>query len=307
MRHRAVSAPGTLLVLPPPPDVGTFVASADGSVWSVGENITVLSDDGSATTIATNVHCTDGAFFDSVTLLCSAPDGVKRIERSGAVTLIDPVPVSLVASANRGTVAFARGRTLGRFSRDGFVASFEIPDSVPSPLYSMTVGIDGSIWYPSGRDVVRITTPVDFNVFHGGSLFANRAPSTVFTEIEADPNGTVWLAINRDSRTSGFTRNGSIVSLTPDGAFHEDVVPTSPTRLRRTPDGSLWFIGTAGPGFLVEDPHLMRFMPGRGVTTVEVPGIGGFNGVIAFTVDTRGRLWLHTGSSTFGRYLVIRS
>ena len=266
-----------------------------------------MSDDGTAT-VATDVACRGAAaFLGSTTLVCSSQDGLKRIERSGAVAVIDPQPVDRLVSANDGTIVFIRDRQLGHIDRNGIVSSFAIPEPLARPASEIVVGIDGAIWYTAGRNVIRIASTSDYAVFHDDALWVGRDTWTAFTEIVADPNGTMWLVIPRDSRTSGHSRSGSIVSLTLDGAFHEEPVPTSPSRVHRAPDGSFWLIGVAGPGVLLDDPHLMRYSPGRGATNVYVPYLGGFGGVNAFTVDVRGRVWLFCGSDPFGKRLVIRT
>jgi streptogramin lyase len=299
-RRRAVSAPGTLSLLPAPATFGAFVAAPDGTVWIAGRDVALLDDDGSTTLIAQNVNCGDAAFFDSAALLCSTPQGFTRVERSGAVTVVDPRS-GLLAQGPDGTIAFSSGRAIGRIARDEFV----LPASLGNP-YAMTVALDGAIWFTSGRDVVRITSESDYTVFHDDSLFAGREPGTGFSEILADPDGTIWLLIPRERRTSGFTRLGAIVSLTPDGSFHEEAVLRSPLELRQSPDGSLWMLDVVGPGFLApRDARLMHFVPGRGATAVNVPGLGGFNDAIAFTVDTRGRVWLEYAGLFSG--LVIRN
>jgi virginiamycin B lyase len=195
---------------------------------------------------------------------------------------------------------------LGRLTPDGVVTHIELPPAiVPRAL---AVAADGAIWFIVGRTLVRMIADGTYDVFRDDALFERRDPGSVFSALVAGSDGTLWLTIKTESRTSQYHRTGAIVAFTPDGSFHEELVISSPILLAAAPDASVWFIREIPPGFFGPDsPTLVHLSRQSEPRTFEVPS--GFLPVTVFglAVDLQGRPWLRLTDPIAGpRIAVLR-
>ena len=300
----------------PTPAAGSFLAVApDGSTWFAGEDIVKIAINGRLTLVASGVKCrAKPAFRGDGALVCpgqsATEDVLQIVEPTGRVETVSLgtfVGVGSLIAAPDGTILFMESQTrLGRLTQDGVVTHIELPPAfVPRAL---AVAADGAIWFIAGRTLVRLIGDRTYDFFRDDALFERRNPGTVFSALVAGSDGTLWLTIPTENRTSQYHRTGAIVAFTPDGSFHEELVISSPTLLAAAPDASVWFIRDIPPGFFGPDtPTLVHLSRQSEPREFGVPY--GFWPVTVFelAVDLHGRPWLRLTDPIAGpRIAVLR-
>jgi hypothetical protein len=293
-----------------------LVAAPDGSIWFAGADVGTIAVDGRLTLVASGVNCSSGPVVRSddalVCLSRSGTEDVLRVVRPSrqieTVSLGAFVGAGSLIAAPDGTIMFIENHTrrLGRLTQDGVVTHIELPEAiVPNKL---AVSSDGAVWFIAGPTLVRMNAEGTYDVFRDDALFEGRHPGAGFAGLVAGSDGTLWLSIPTESRTSGYHRTGAIVAFTPDGSFHEELVINSPTLLAAAPDASVWFIQDVAPGFdPIYIPELVHFVRHSEPRTFYVPHAFWPVHVFALAVDSQNRPWLALTDSIAGpRFAVLR-
>jgi hypothetical protein len=256
VRRRAAQPPGFAL-FPTPDATSSLAAAPDGSIWLVGADIGKIAIDGRWSVVASGVNCSGGGVFrGDGALVCvrrsATEDVLQVVEPAGRVETI-PLGASFRAgslvAAPDGTILFRENQTrrLWRLTQNAVVTDLELPEGfVPG---AMAITSDGTAWFIAGPALVRVNKNGTYDVFRDDALFERRQPGAGFSRLVAGAGGRLWLAIPTEDRTSGYHRTGAIVSFTPDGSFHEELVISSPTLVAAAHDASVWFIQDIPPGF----------------------------------------------------------
>ena len=300
----------------PTPDASSMlVAGPDGSIWFAGADAGTIAVDGRSTLVASGVNCSAGAVVrNDRALVCvsrSPTEEVLRVVRpSGQIETISLgalVGAGSLVAAPDGTIRFIERNTrrIGRLTLVGVVTGIELPQAIVPEI--LAVAPDGAVWFIAGPTLVRMTAEGTYDVFRDDALFERRHPGAGFTRLVAGSDGTLWLSIPTESRTSGYHRTGSIVAFTPDGSFHEELVINSPTLMAVAPDASVWFIQDVAPGFEpISIPELVHFVRQSEPRTFDVPYTF-WPHVSALVVDSRNRPWLALTDQISGpRIAVLR-
>ena len=197
-------------------------------------------------------------------------------------------------------------RRIGRLTLDGVVTRIELPQAIVPEILAVATG--GAVWFIAGPTLVRMTAEGTYDVFRDDGLFERRHPGAGFSGLVAGSDGTLWLSIPTESRTSGYHRPGAIVAFTPDGSFHEELVINSPTLLAAAPDASVWFIQDVAPGFEpISIPELVHFVRQSEPRTFGVPYAFWPVHVFSLAVDSQNRPWLALTDQIAGpRIAVLR-
>lgn len=197
-------------------------------------------------------------------------------------------------------------RRIGRLTQDGQITYIELPQAIEPGV--LAAASDGVVWFVAGPTLVRMIADGTYDVFRDDALFEGRHPGAGFTGLVAGSDGTLWLSIPTESRTSGYHRTGAIVAFTPDGSFHEELVINSPTLLAAASDASVWFIQDVAPGFdPIYIPELVHFVRQSEPRTFYVPSAFWPVHVFSLAVDSQNRPWLALTDSIAGpRIAVLR-
>jgi virginiamycin B lyase len=224
---------------------------------------------------------------------------IERITTSGEISLIaDHLGASGFAKTADGNVWFTGSRFIGRFSPDGALTKFPMPESEESvsfPEAEIVVGADGNLWFSASRfhraggegGGTSVTT-ID-RMTPAGELaeFDLPAPSGLVAHIAAGPEGNIW-----------FTAAGDRVGkVSMDGAVSEFQMPrySSPLRIAAGPDGNLWFTESADG-----NPAVGRLTPTGQVTHFPLPA-SELAGAVAIAAGPDGRLWFSYEPGVIGR------
>lgn len=252
--HIPSGNPGFVVTPVPSHFITDLAFGPGGSVWFGGDAIGRLASDGTVQ-IVMDARCGPLVVLADSTVWCktTAPDelveSMRRVRPDGTFTDF-PVRASAgifdVVATSDGNVMFSESRQdrLGRITASGTIEELDLPPSLGGPG-AMTIGSDGALWFAARRAVARVIADNVYEEYAADALFAGRSAHSRFTSIAAAPDGTLRLAIPTESRTSGRTKGGAIVRLTPDGTFTEVLaLPFFHTAgsLAAGPDGSLWFI-----------------------------------------------------------------
>ncbi len=200
-------------------------------------------------------------------------------------------------------------RRIGRLTLDGVVTHIELPQAIVPD--SLAVASDSAVWFTAGPTLVRMIPDGTYDVFRDDALFERRNPGAGFSGLVAGSDGTLWLSIRTESRTSQYHRTGAIVAFTQDGSFHEELVISSPAGLSAAPDASVWIIQGIAPGFEAiyptYTPVLVHYVQQSEPRTFGVP-FGSWPGhILGMAVDSQNRLWLALTDSIAGpRIAVLR-
>ena len=272
----------------------------DGSVWFAGADVGTIAVDGRLTLVASGINCSAPPVFRSDdALVClsrfTTEDVLRVVRRNGQIETISLgalVGARSLVPAPDGTILFIERNTgrIGRLTLDGVVTRTELPQAIVPDI--LAVASDGAVWFAAGPTLVRMTAEDSYDVFRDDALFERRHPGAGFSGLVAGSDGTLWLSIPTESRTSGYHRTGAIVAFTPDRSFHEELVTNSPTLLTAAPDGSVWFIQDVPPGFEpIHNPELVHFVRQSEPRTFDVPHFWPVQ-VFALAVDSQNRPWL---------------
>jgi streptogramin lyase len=315
VRRRAAQPPG-FSVFQTPDASAVLVAAPDGSIWFAGADVGTIAVDGRLKLVAGGVNCSVGPVVRSddalVCLSRSATEDVLRVVRpSGQIDTVSLgafVGAGSLVAAPDGTIMFIERNTrrIGRLTLDGVVNRIELPRAIVPEI--LAVASDGTVWFIAGPTLVRMIADGTYDVFRDDALFERRHPGAGFSGLVAGSDGTLWLSIPTESRTSGYHRTGAIVAFTPDGSFHEELVINSPTLMATAPDASVWFIQDVAPGFEpTYIPELVHFVRQSEPRTFYVPYAFWPVHVFSLAVDSQNRPWLALTDSIAGpRIAVLR-
>lgn len=272
----------------------------DGFIWFTGASVGVVSRDGSVEML-TNDPC--GPVFVGVdrTVWCSTtPPGliVEVIRRIGPDRSWRDFPVRAGAAISDllgtpdGNIVFTESAKdrLGRLTADGQVEELALPPSLDRPS-ALTIGADGAVFFATRRAVARWIADGTYQQFRADMVFAGRSAQTGFTSMAATDDGSLWLGVPAELRTSGKMRGGAIVRLTADGSFAEVVtlpLLVSPAFVTAGNDGSIWFVTRSD--FFQNPQALVRRLPDGNLERYELPALGGFSIVSAtgIVIDASG-------------------
>ena len=208
-------------------------------------------------------------------------ESVQSIRRIRADRSVDDFPVragagiSDLMGAPDGNIVFTESSKdrLGRLTAGGGVEELALPPSLDGPV-AMTIGADGAVFFATRRAVARWIADGTYQEFRADAIFAGRSPHIGFTSITASADGTLWLAVPAELRTSGGRVGGAIVRMTPDGTFSEVVrlAPlVSPSFVTAGKDGSIWFTVQSDYPQLSIDERLVRRRPDGTVDDYSLP------------------------------------
>ena len=188
---------------------------------------------------------------------------------------------------------------VGVASPDGApIATYSVPGT-PGAIVS---GPDRALWFQIGQYLG--TEPAIGELATDGTLSVfplTAADGLVANGLAAGPDGNLWYTVSGASDgTDGGTDNGSVASMTPQGAVTHYPLPI-PFRglahdIAAGPDGNLWFIGQSGDNTL--SSQIGEVTPSGTVTMYSLPhGAGGPGGIAA---GPDGRLWFTEDAAAGG-------
>ena len=218
--------------------ISDLLTTADGTLWrsSFGSSVARLDDNGSrwfpfpASPPIYTERVRETAVSDPTTIWLSTAENLISITTVGNRTVCQlvtddfPEPSGLSVDFS-GQLWFVSERIVQR----GNAAGFEVLGTQALPITA--VAPDGTVWYVTQTDVVRVQGNQRLPVAH------NLEPDTI-TTLAIGPDGAIWLGT-----TAGITvlRNGQWRSITAaDGLASNHV-----THLAIAADGSVW-VGTLG-------------------------------------------------------------
>jgi streptogramin lyase len=306
-KKRAVSTPAAPQVRIVATIAGSLSALAESPAGIVfaGSVAGVLTSSGEAKVLATNVWATSVVTAGDATVWFVESDTLRRVGPSGQ---LDTFPVrysarntSLIHGPD-GNLWFAESAKdrLGRSTIDGTIHELALPPALAAPAVILR-GTDGAVLVAGRRAVGRVVADDVYAIWNAESsgVFAGRAGSAGFGSLTQTADGTVWLGIATESRSSGFSKGGAIVRMTPSGDFDEVVrLPffESPAALTAGRDGSLWFV--TYNDYLAPAPEqtLHRRRPDGTVQQYSLPRAGWANGegmrAAALLCDASGTIWI---------------
>jgi streptogramin lyase len=306
-KKRAVSTPAS-------PRIRT-VATISGSISALAESpagivfagsvVGVLRGSGETTILATNVSAESVVSAPDANVWFVESDTLRRVGPSGAVDTFavryGARNTSLINGPD-GNLWFAESATdrLGRSTLDGSISELSLPPALAAPA-AILRGTDGAVLVAGRRAVGSVVTDDVFTISSAedSAVFAGRATSTGFSSMAQTGDGTVWLGIPTESRTSGFSKGGAIVRMTPAGDFDEVVrLPffESPSDLAAGRDGSVWFVTYNDYFVPAPEQMLNRRRPDGVLEQYALPRAGWANGegmrASALLCDVNGTIWI---------------
>jgi len=188
-----------------------------------------------------------------------------------------------LSNGTDGPVWFADDYQIGRVTRDGSVAEFDLPEphyrGTDETLASwLTLGPDGCLWFleSQGNKVGRVTPAGEITEFPIPSgkqfdFFNHPFRSSQPTGLIVGPDRALWFAESATARVARISTDGNIV---------EYELPPSilPRRLAVRPDHALWLVyqrldGSAGVGRLLpgNDPPFIEYSFADTMFGLDVP------------------------------------
>lgn len=230
-----------------------IAAGRDQSIWFTGASVGVVSRGGSVE-ILSNDPCgpifvgTDRTVWCRTTPPQEIVEVIRRIRPDRSVSDF-PVRASGgiadLTGTPDGNIVFTESAKdrLGRLTTGGQVEELALPPSLDRPG-AMTIGGDGAVFFATRRAVARWIADGTYQELRADAIFAGRSAHTGFASMAATDDGTLWLGVPSESRTSGIAKGGAIVRLTADGTFAEVVtlpLLVSAAFVTAGRDGSIWF------------------------------------------------------------------
>jgi streptogramin lyase len=275
---------------------------ADGSVWMRGEKTALLTR-GDVAIIDERPATTSVAVMTRDRGLCGSDvSSIRCIDATRVVRdyPLDPATdvVSGLADSASGDLWFAdrANDRLGSISPFGEIRTWKLPAGLARPR-AIAVDANGTVWIVSQRSVGRVIGDGLYDVFQANALFEGRPVATFTDTVAIGVEGALWLGVSREARTTGATRGGAIVRMTPDGVFTE-VVPLGifamPVEIAAGRDGSAWAV-THHVYFGLETFRLLQVWPDGRVQEYPLPlqtGSAFPYRVAGLTLDVDGNVWV---------------
>jgi virginiamycin B lyase len=224
---------------------GAILAEADGAWFTDAQNLSVnhVSPDGTLRRLAAPfpseaafdaaIGEDDNIWFDIMT--ADRVMRIGRMTRDGETALFE-IPSGMaarrLARGPDGAVWFTAGNNVGRIGTDGTIE--EIP--VGAKTGDITSGANDAVWFtePDANRVGRLALDGALEHFELGTT------NVGLGAIALGPDGNVWFT---------ETNAGKIGRISEDGAIQEFDAVSAPAKLRELtagPDGRLWFTLSTG-------------------------------------------------------------
>jgi sugar lactone lactonase YvrE len=279
--------------------INGLVADSDGSFWFTGQRSGRFVPDGETEFVDLEATLPPIVITADKRLCGVVRASSIRCARIGGGTETFPVRtnagIAALVESRAGSLWFTEYEKdrIGRVTADGAVREFAVPPSLDTPG-GMVIDRNGSVLFATRHAVARVIGDDTYQEFAAGSsIFDGRPALSGYSwPIAITADGSLWLPIGSESRTSGSAAGGAIVKMSSDGTFTTVAglgFLYSPTLLTADRDDSIWFVQTLD-NFPFSDRALIHLRSDGTTVPYRLPppqfGIGGI------AIDPSGDVWL---------------
>ena len=221
------------------------------------------------------------------------PDGA--ITETGAPTAPNNVAYAGLVQGSDGNLWYIANNTLGRLRPNGQFTEFALPKGMGF-VGAIAAGPDGVLWVTMGNgQLLKVTIPSSNDATSAPQITqVTGLPANTKDPMAVAPDGSLWASTfvmsgdtAQSTHITRITSAGTITQLPLS-------IPGGVTALKAGPDGTMWFISTAGQG------QIGRITQAAVASFFRVSQIGQM-GSLNLAIAPDGNAWFSTNDSRIGR------